>query len=214
MDLMQKAAKEKSWWLWFIALAMLTSAPSFASSIDVLHGENRVEIFLLEGQNRTGQQTFHSAKHVENYDPSWGVALESSVAPNTGLPIVNGKFVPDYWRMKPTARGTLIEDALAKSDYADWFRVGQLDNGYFQLVDFQKGLDFVSLKTVNTNGRSWLYSMRRHIDELAEAEAGVGDQVGRIILDIRVQPGGTSAAQSLIEYGRKLGIPVIIKEFP
>lgn len=94
MDLMQKAAKEKSWWLWFIALAMLTSAPSFASSIDVLHGENRVEIFLLEGQNRTGQQTFHSAKHVENYDPSWGVALESSVAPNSGKPPIVGPVRP------------------------------------------------------------------------------------------------------------------------
>ena len=81
MESMQKAAKEKSSWLWFIALAMLTCAPSYASSAGVSHPENRVEIFLLEGQNGVGQQAFRTAKHVENYDSPWGVALDSSVAP-------------------------------------------------------------------------------------------------------------------------------------
>ena len=82
MDPMRKAAKEKSSWFWFIALALLTCAPSFASSIDVEHGKTRVELFLLEGQNRTGQQTFDTANRVENYDSAWEVASESSVAPN------------------------------------------------------------------------------------------------------------------------------------
>jgi len=79
---MQKAAKEKSSLLWFIALAVLTCVPSFASSVRDLPAENRVEIFLLEGQNRTGQQAFDTANRVENYDSAWGVALESPVAPN------------------------------------------------------------------------------------------------------------------------------------
>ena len=81
---MQKAAKEKSFILWIVASVALFCAPSFASSVRELTAENRVEIFLLEGQNRVGQQAFETANRVENYDSRWGVALESLVAPNTG----------------------------------------------------------------------------------------------------------------------------------
>jgi len=82
MESMQRAAKEKSFILWIVASVALFCVPSFASSIDVEHGKNRVEIFLLEAQNGTGQQAFDTANRVENYDSLRGVASESSVAPN------------------------------------------------------------------------------------------------------------------------------------
>jgi len=81
MDPMQKAAKEKSFILWIVASVALFCAPSFASSVRDLPAENRVEIFLLEGQSRVGQQAFDTANRVENYDSPWGVASESLVAP-------------------------------------------------------------------------------------------------------------------------------------
>jgi len=34
-----------------------------------------------------------------------------------------------------------------------------------------------------------------------------------MVLDIRVEPGGIKAAQSLIAYGRQNGVTVIIREF-
>ncbi len=77
-----KAAKEKSFLLIFaIASALFVCAPTIASSTHVSTAETRAELFLPEAQNRVGQQAFDTAKHVENYDPSWEVALESSVAP-------------------------------------------------------------------------------------------------------------------------------------
>jgi len=85
MDPMQKAAKEKSFILWIVASVALFCAPSFASSVRDLPAENRVEIFLLGGQNRTGQQAFDTANRVENYDSLRGVASESSVAPIRGV---------------------------------------------------------------------------------------------------------------------------------
>lgn len=82
---MQKAAKEKSFILWIVASVALFCAPSFASSVRDLPAENRVEIFLLEGQNRVEQSPLESANRVENYDSRWEVALESPVAPNSGV---------------------------------------------------------------------------------------------------------------------------------
>ena len=35
----------------------------------------------------------------------------------------------------------------------------------------------------------------------------------RMVLDLRVQPGGAAAAQPLIQYGAKNNVTVIIKEF-
>lgn len=83
---MHKAAKEKTFSLLLaIAPVVLLCAPAIASSERVLAPENRAELFLLGAENGTGQQPFHSAKHVENDDPFGTIALESLVAPNPGV---------------------------------------------------------------------------------------------------------------------------------
>ena len=35
-----------------------------------------------------------------------------------------------------------------------------------------------------------------------------------LVLDLRVQPGGTAAAQSLVNYGASRGVTVTIKAYP
>ncbi len=63
------------------------------------------------------------------------------------------------WSLMPIQRGIAIEQKLATTEYADWYWIGQKNNGYFPLIDFQQGDSFVSLRTVDTNGVSWF---RRH----------------------------------------------------
>lgn len=58
------------------------------------------------------------------------------------------------------------------------------------MVDFQKGTDLVSLKTVDTTGTTWLSRIEKYIDELGSAKATVNGVDANMILDIRVQPGG------------------------
>ena len=45
----------------------------------------------------------------------------------------------EVWKQPPTVRGIAIESHLAATEYKDWFNIGQLNNGKFPLVDFQKG---------------------------------------------------------------------------
>jgi hypothetical protein len=81
------------------------------------------------------------------------------------------------------------------------------------LVDFQKGRNLVSLKTVDTRGRSWMGQMEDHIRQLSLGHT-VDGKAANMILDMRVQPGGASAAQSLIGFGSKRGVTVRISEYP
>ena len=119
----------------------------------------------------------------------------------------------DVWKMTPFDRGNAIERHLARTDYKDWFNVGQLNNGKFPLVDFQKGNTLVSLKSVDTTGAGWMGRMKSHIDDLASSRATVNGQPTDMVLDLRVQPGGLEAARSLRNYGMQNGVKVVIKEF-
>ncbi|WP_323549371.1 hemagglutinin repeat-containing protein [Xanthomonas campestris] len=123
----------------------------------------------------------------------------------------------NVWELPPTKRGIEIESSLAKADYSPtngWYRIGSEKNGYFPLVDFQKGNTLVSLKTVDTGGASWPSRMESTIDDLASNSATVNGQPARMVLDLRVQPGGLKDAARLIDYGKRQGITVIIREFP
>jgi hypothetical protein len=97
------------------------------------------------------------------------------------------------WSMEAKQRGVLVENSAAANEYKDWFRVGQLDNGKFPLIDFQKGDDLVSLKSVDTSGVSWMRDMQKHIDDLSTRGATINDRPARMILDLRVPPGGNTA---------------------
>jgi hypothetical protein len=71
----------------------------------------------------------------------------------------------------------------------------------------------ISLKSVDTTGSTWLARMQDHIYDLGTNGAKVNGNPATMVLDLRVQPGGSAAAQSLIQYGAKCNVTVIIKEF-
>ena len=119
----------------------------------------------------------------------------------------------EVWKQPPTVRGIAIESHLAATEYKDWFNVGQLNNGKFPLVDFQKGNTVISLKSVDTTSSAWMARMQNHIDDLVLNGVTVNGMPANMRLDIRVQPGGLQAAQPLIEYGKRNGVAVSIKEF-
>lgn len=120
------------------------------------------------------------------------------------------------WKLRPTARGRAIE-AVVSAEYRNsgWQVLDDLTTANnFELVDFQHGNNLVSLKSVDTRGKTWVGRMQGHIDDLAANGATVNGSPANMILDIRVQPGGAAAAQQLIGYGKRQGVTVIIKEFP
>uniref|UniRef100_UPI004039F26D two-partner secretion domain-containing protein n=1 Tax=unclassified Variovorax TaxID=663243 RepID=UPI004039F26D len=138
-----------------------------------------------------------------------------TVTPNNGLigatlALAQAKNI---WNLQPMDRGILIEADLAQTEYKNWFNIGQLNNGKFPLVDFQNGNTLVSLKSVDTRGTTWIERMEQHIYELGSNGATVNGNPANMVLDIRVQSGGASAAQSLIQYGRQNNVTVIIKEY-
>lgn len=125
------------------------------------------------------------------------------------------------WSGDPKVRGRLIEDYLTHTDYKSWGRTDTFINPKtglpfrsrnFPLVDFQKDRVVVSLKTVDTRGSTWLDRMREHIEDLAAADITVNGAPATKALDIRVQPGGLKDAESLIAYGKRLGIVVTVRE--
>ncbi len=143
----------------------------------------------------------------------WGASLVWG-GPETKALREARKAARKLWKLAETTRGATIEDYLAATEYRGWFRVGELQKGKFPLVDFQKGNNLVSLKTVETTGSSWLGEMQKHILDLGTRGATVNGGPAKMILDLRVQPGGAAAAQSLVGYGRQYGVTVIVKEFP
>lgn len=119
----------------------------------------------------------------------------------------------NVWGLTPTVRGNLIEAQLAKTDYKDWFNVGQLNNGKFPLVDFQQGNTLVSLKSVDTSGSGWMGRMEDHIKALGNNGAEVNGKPAVMKLDLRVQPGGERAANALVAYGERYGVVVEIRGY-
>ncbi len=151
--------------------------------------------------------------------PLRGQTPTNFIDPNA--PISSGPVTPtqasppqNVWSMRPWTRGRVIEDQLAHTDYADWYHIGAENNGYFPLVDFQNGNSLVSLKTVDTNGVTWMDRTENHITELGDTPTTVNGNLADKILDLRVQPGGAADAQPLIDFGQTKGVRVIIREFP
>ena len=143
-----------------------------------------------------------------------GGALAGDFANGAPELVEDAAAAGSVWNLAPIDRGNAIEDALAATEYAEWYRVGAENDGYFPLVDFQQGNNLVSLKTVDTGGSTWMGRMQAHIADLGTSGAMVDNVPANLILDIRVQPGGAGAAQSLINYGQNYGVTVLIKEFP
>lgn len=73
------------------------------------------------------------------------------------------------WHLQPLTRGDVIEEALAQSDYKDWVRVGSWDKGKFPVIDFAKGDEVVSLKTLDSTSEYAPTAIRKNIRGLRQA---------------------------------------------
>ena len=122
-------------------------------------------------------------------------------------------FPTDVWKRAPLKRGIEIENYLAKTDYKDWYHVGKERNGFFPLVDFQRGNTLVSLKTTDPSSPSAIKRMKDHIDDLAESNAKIDGRLADLELDIRVPRGTSGALKGLKRFGSKKGVEVNIREF-
>ena len=125
--------------------------------------------------------------------------------------LVQAGLRKSHWKYSPRTRGQKIEAHLAKTHYKGWYNVGNSRRGKFPLVDFQRGRTLVSLKTVDTRGKSWNKEMRAHIRDLGSRGATVSNRKARMVLDIRVKPGQVRAARHLIEYGKQHGVRVEVR---
>ncbi len=117
------------------------------------------------------------------------------------------------WALPATQRGVQIERKLASTTYAGWFNVGQLNRGFFPLVDFQLGKTLVSLKTIDPLSKTnRIPGMIKHINELARGHK-VSGQAAKIVLDIRVPAGTEGLLKALVNYGKDKGVRVKISAF-
>ncbi|MCG7979452.1 MAG: hypothetical protein N0E58_15135, partial [Candidatus Thiodiazotropha endolucinida] len=60
---------------------------------------------------------------------------------------------------------------------------------------------------------TWIGRIQGHIRDLGSGRATVDGQPANMVLDLRVQPGGTQAANDLIEFGIEHGVSVRVREF-
>ena len=120
------------------------------------------------------------------------------------------------WRANPNVRSP----GNGGSRETPWFLASERsraprarNGGFFPLVDFQKGNTLVSLKSVDTAGSTWMGRMQSHVKDLGTRGATVDGNPASMVLDLRVQPGGAVDAASLVQYGQKHGVTVMVKEF-
>jgi hypothetical protein len=91
---------------------------------------------------------------------------------------VDAKVADAVWALPEHMRGTLIEKALSKSKYKNWFNVGALDRGFFPEVDFaltsEAGVPLLSLKTVNPYLKGYEDAVSEwlpdHVEEIVTSE--------------------------------------------
>lgn len=129
-----------------------------------------------------------------------------------------------YWSLRGDKRGIAIENELARTQYKDWDNVGQYNSGYFPGIDFAKGKEVVSLKTLDPTIKGLdnaLDQLGSNVYEISVAKfPSLGKNVKRY-LDLRV-PRETpdnmktflkEALSNYIPEGLESRVTVIVSEF-
>jgi len=112
---------------------------------------------------------------------------------------LSAKDQAEVWGRHQFDRGVRIESHLAATEYQDWYRVGAERGGFFELLDFQKGNNVVSLKTSNSTSAATFESLEAHIDDLAIRPL-VNGVPANAMLDLRVPKGMESQYSRLRTY--------------
>lgn len=130
-----------------------------------------------------------------------------------------GAAEADVWKLNAKITGTTVESQLSKTEYKDWYNIGQENNGKFPVIDFQKGNNVVSLKTIDPTLKSYAGNgaTNKIIDYLNDLNVGirVNGKLANKVLDVRIPPGtkGLLDVNILMKEARDMGIKLIIKEF-
>jgi hypothetical protein len=159
-----------------------------------------------------------------------GVIARFTMRTQSGL-VRAEKIISDaVWALPGHLRGVLIEHALSPTQYKDWFRVGQLDRGFFPDIDFalfKNGLDQrVSVKTVDPFAKGFEKQISDTLPEHLETlVSGTINGRGRghnitALLDVRM-PLGTGVPRAdllktlndLIPKDIKKWVSVVVDEF-
>ncbi|MEW9702978.1 hypothetical protein, partial [Paenibacillus sp. SI8] len=180
--------------------------------------------------NQAIQNIEQLVEDAGNAYPPAGIAMEVAVAAKGAKGLwssiksgirslfTKGEDVIDtskVWKMEATDRGKFIEQHLADTEYKDWFNIGQENNGYFPVIDFQKGNQVVSLKSLDPRSYSGNGATNKVIEYLDALNIGikVNGQLANKILDIRV-PSGTKGQFDIGKINDNLhDITLIIKEY-
>ena len=131
-------------------------------------------------------------------------------------------FRTSLWKLKPTIRGILIEEELARTEYkfatTGWYNIGAEMNGYFPVIDFWKGNNVVSLKSIDPRLYYGSGATSKLLDYIEDLKTDILVDGQKIVnsskkLDIRVPIGTKSQInlQELIDEAE--GIIIEIKEF-
>jgi len=123
---------------------------------------------------------------------------------------VNAKVADAVWALPENLRGTLIEKALSKSKYKDWFNVGSLDRGFFPEVDFaltsKAGAPLVSVKTVNPYLKGYEEAVNgwlpHHVEEIVSGEInyiGRGYPPRKVTLEVLMPQKTAIPAKDLLQ---------------
>jgi hypothetical protein len=116
-----------------------------------------------------------------------------------------------------TKRGEYIEAALAKQDYTDWGHIAQTDR-WWPVVDFIKDQDVISVKSCDTRQASdFVAKLIKDAEKLRDMNMTNNNiPIAKKILDIRVQPGGSThpGLQEVKTLAESYGLEVKIAEFP
>ena len=126
------------------------------------------------------------------------------------------------WNLKPTIRGLLAEAELARTEYnlatTGWYHIGAENNGYFPVIDFWKGNDVVSLKTIDPRLYTGNEATEKLLDYLEALQGPIlidGQTLSNInqTLDIRVPSGTATFINKTYLEGLANGVNITIKEF-
>ena len=125
----------------------------------------------------------------------------------------------DVWKLDPKIRGKAIEKILADTEYSDWWNCGASLGGYYPVVDFQRDLEVVSLKSIDPSLPSYRNGKGTdkiidYIDALNRDITIEGVPVSRT-LDIRIPKGtkGYLNVDEILGYADEKGIIIKIGEF-
>ena len=120
---------------------------------------------------------------------------------NTTSVLIPGTNSNSYvWSLDERKRGQLIEENLANTEYSEangYYNIGQDRGGYFPVIDFQKGNEVISLKSIDPRLPSYqndgaTNKIIEYIDMLnpnAYEQIEVNGIPATKILDIRIPPG-------------------------